>query len=98
MLTKVRSRKESARPTEQLSDLLGQDMGQKGVGLGPPSWRQENLWQPGTGQCLHRADPQQHSHNLYFHLFAKKKRFPLNLIMNMCSSQSLKFCSQTYES
>lgn len=76
MLAKVRSRKESARPREQLSDLLGQDMGQKGVGLGPPSWRQENLWQPGTGQCLRRADPQQQSHNLRFHLFAKKKKVP----------------------
>jgi len=50
-------------------------MGQKGVGLGPPSWKQESLWQPGTGQCLHRADPQQHNHILRFHLFAKKKSF-----------------------
>lgn len=79
MLTKVCSRKESVRPRGQRSDLLGQTWDRKGWVWGHlhgnRKARNMETWQPGTGQCLHRADPQQHNHILRFHLFAKKKSF-----------------------
>ena len=98
MLTNVCSRKESVRARGQLSDLLGQTWDRKGWVWGHLHGHRSACGSQGQGgACTGLA----HSSTLTAFVstsLLRKKAFPVTLVMHMCSSQSLKFCSQTYES
>ena len=98
MLTKVCSRKESVRPRGQRSDLLGQTWDRKGWVWGHLHGNRKAYGSQGQGSaCTGLIHSSTITSSVSTSLL-RKKAFPMNLVMNMCSSQSLKFCSQTYES
>ena len=98
MLTKVCSRKESVRPRGQLSDLLGQTWDRKGWVWGHLQGNRKACGSQGQGSACTGLIHSSTVTTSVFTSLLRKKALPMNLVMNMCSSLSLKFCSQTYES